>query len=336
MPPVVSILIPTHEAGEHLEACLGSARQQSHEDLEIVVVDDASGDGSHEVARRCAAADERIRVHRNDKRLGLAGNWNRCVELARGEWIKFLFQDDLLHPECLALLLPAGSRDRPLVAGRRQLLVEAGVDQATRDYFDALPDLESLFPKERFVPPERLCRALVEHLAVNFIGEPPAVLLHKSAFQRFGTFHPGMIQLADLELWARIGVWTGLSVVGETVATFRLHARSQSARNQRLQEYRKDLLDPLILYHQYGHHRGFAPLRRVAARCSPPVSFAKVTAIEAERAHRIATRAARDGDPSLLSAWEDVAGAHPRLRSSLRLSLLRLRRALGLATRPQP
>ena len=329
MPPLVSILIPTYNGAEHLEACLQSARGQSVSDLEIVVVDDASTDASFEVATRCAAGDARIKVHRNDTRLGLTNNWNRCVELAQGEWIKFLFQDDLLYPEALGLLLPAGARDRPLVTGRRQVVIEVGVDDDTREYFGGLPNLESLFAYQGFVAPEPLCKALVEHLAVNFIGEPSAVLLHGSVFERFGAFNPLMIQLADLELWARIGVQTGLAVVGETVATFRIHSRSATALNKHVQKYRKDLLDPLILYHQYAHDHGFAPLRQVAAGMQPPVSFAKVCAVEAERAHRMASRAAPDGDRSLLQAWDEVSAAHPRLRRSLRLSWLRLRRALG-------
>lgn len=323
--PLVSILVPTCNGAAYLEAALQSARLQTHANLEIVVVDDASEDDSFELARRCAAEDERIKVHRNDSRLGLARNWNRCVDLARGEWIKFLFQDDLLHEECLELLLPAGSRERPLVTGRRQLVVEAGVDADTKEYFGSLPNLESLFPGKAYIPTELLCEALVEHLATNFIGEPPTVLLHESVFRRFGTFDTHMIQLLDLELWARIGVQTGLSVVGEAVATFRLHHKSESARNKQLRAYRKDILDPLILYHQYAYDEPFAPLRQAAAAASPPVSFAKITAVEADRAWRMARN-----DPSLLPAWEEVAAAYPRLRHSLRLTWLRVRRALGV------
>jgi glycosyltransferase involved in cell wall biosynthesis len=327
--PLVSILIPTYNGAPYLEAALQSARQQSHQNLEILVVDDASEDDSVEVARRCAAEDERIKLHRNDSRLGLARNWNRCVELARGEWIKFLFQDDLLQEECLELLLPAGSRDRPLVTGRRALVIESGVDEDTKEYFGGLPNLESLFPRKAYVPPDLLCKALVQHLATNFIGEPSTVLLHRSVFERFGTFNPHMIQLADLELWARIGIHTGLCVVGETVATFRLHTSAESARNKHLHAYRKDILDPLILYCGFAYDESFAPLRQAAAALNPPVHFAKVTAVEADRAHRMATQ-----DAALMEAWEEVSNAYPRLRRSLRLSWLKLRRALGL--RPNP
>jgi glycosyltransferase involved in cell wall biosynthesis len=329
VPPLVSICIPTYNGAKHLDACLESALAQSTTDLEVVVVDDASTDTSLEVAGRHAARDERVKVHRNDVRQGLAGNWNRCVELAHGQWIKFLFQDDVLEPDALDQLLTAGGADRPLVTGRRRVVIEAGVDEDTRKYFGGLPNLEGLFPFKGWVAPEPLCAALVQHLAVNFIGEPSAVLLHRSVFTRFGRFNRLMVQLPDLELWARVGVQAGLSMVDATVATFRIHCGSASLRNLRAQKYRKDILDPLILYHQYGHAPGFEPLRRVAAAMNPPVSFAKVTAVEAERARRMAEQVAREGDPSLLSAWREVAGAYPRLRRSLRLWWVRLRRALG-------
>ena len=329
MPPLVSICIPTYNGADHLDACLQSALAQSVTDLEIVVVDDASTDASPEVARRHALTDERVRVHCNEARLGLAGNWNRSVDLAQGQWIKFLFQDDVLEPDACEQLLAAAGPDRPLVTGKRRLVIEAGVDQDTSNYFGRLPKLEGLFPSKDFVAPELLCTALVQHLAVNFIGEPSAVLLHRSVFERFGCFNPLMIQLADLEFWARIGVQTGLAVVAKTVATFRIHSRSASSANLRAQKYRKDILDPLILYHQYGHGPGFGPLRRAAWAMSPQVSFAKVTAVEAERARRMAEQAARNGEPSMLLAWREVARAHPRLRWSPRAWWLRLRHALG-------
>src|SRR5437899_12562971 len=101
MQPSVSICIPTYNGAAHLAPCLESALNQTWTDFELLIVDDASSDDTVAITEACAARDRRVRVARNPRNLGLVGNWNRCLELAKGTWIKFLFQDDLLSPACL-------------------------------------------------------------------------------------------------------------------------------------------------------------------------------------------------------------------------------------------
>ena len=81
--PLVTICVPTFRGGPWIADCLTSALGQSLTELEVVLVDDASDDDTVAVAESFAARDQRLRIHRNERRLGLARNWNRAVELAR-------------------------------------------------------------------------------------------------------------------------------------------------------------------------------------------------------------------------------------------------------------
>src|SRR6185295_8963738 len=110
--PSVSICIPLYNGAKHLNECLTSALAQTHTAFEVVLVDDGSIDDTVAIAERFANTDSRIRLCRNSKNLGLSANWRRCVELAQGEWIKFLFQDDFLTPDCLSRMLEATAEDR--------------------------------------------------------------------------------------------------------------------------------------------------------------------------------------------------------------------------------
>src|ERR1700709_90296 len=92
----LSVCIPVYNGERYLDECLRSVRDQTHADFEVVIVDDCSTDGTRDVVGHHAAQDERIRLSVNAHNRGLVGNWNRCLELASGEWIKFLFQDDVL------------------------------------------------------------------------------------------------------------------------------------------------------------------------------------------------------------------------------------------------
>ena len=100
MEPLVSICIPTHQGSRWIRDSIASALAQDYARVEVVVSDDHSTDGTAETAE--AVPDERVRVVRSDRRLGMARNWNRSVQLARGDYIKFLMQDDLLDPTCVS------------------------------------------------------------------------------------------------------------------------------------------------------------------------------------------------------------------------------------------
>src|SRR5438045_2978412 len=101
--PRVSICVPTYNGARWIGEAIESALGQTFGEFELLIVDDASTDDTLERVRR--VSDPRIRIERNERNLGLVGNWNQCVRLARGEFVKFLFQDDLLYPTCLERML---------------------------------------------------------------------------------------------------------------------------------------------------------------------------------------------------------------------------------------
>lgn len=98
---LVSVIIPAWRAEKTLAATLDSVLCQTWNDLEILVVDDASPDGTLALARRFAAKDGRVRVLAQTENGGVSKARNRGVQEARGEWIAFLDSDDLWMPDKL-------------------------------------------------------------------------------------------------------------------------------------------------------------------------------------------------------------------------------------------
>ncbi|WP_369173680.1 glycosyltransferase family 2 protein [Streptomyces sp. R28] len=90
----VSICIPVYNRPQEMERAVRSALEQTYQDIEVVVVDNASTDSTWEVLTKLAASDPRIRAHRNETVLPRVQNWRRAVELAEGEYVKLLFSDD--------------------------------------------------------------------------------------------------------------------------------------------------------------------------------------------------------------------------------------------------
>lgn len=103
--PLVTIGIPTYNRRSLLMRALASARSQSHSNLEIVVSDDGSSDGTpNEVM---TITDERVRLLTHARNVGMFGNMNACLDAARGAYFLMLSDDDYLEPRCIERLLAA-------------------------------------------------------------------------------------------------------------------------------------------------------------------------------------------------------------------------------------
>jgi glycosyltransferase involved in cell wall biosynthesis len=100
--PTVSIGVPVFNGEENLEAALTSVLDQTYEDFEVIIADNASTDATEEICRRFTRLDGRVRYVRNDKNVGVARNYNRLFELSDGRYFKWAPHDDRLSPEFLA------------------------------------------------------------------------------------------------------------------------------------------------------------------------------------------------------------------------------------------
>jgi len=104
--PIVSILVPLFNREQLVAASIKSAMSQTFTDIEIIVVDNQSSDGSYDVVAELATEDPRIKLHRNDQNIGPVRNWIQCAELASAPYSKLLFSDDLIAPSYLEKTLP--------------------------------------------------------------------------------------------------------------------------------------------------------------------------------------------------------------------------------------
>ncbi len=98
----VTVIVPVHDAEATLGTALRSLADQTHADLEILVVDDASRDASADVAAGFARADPRFRLIRQAENTGSYGARNRALAEARGEFVTVQDADDWSHPERIA------------------------------------------------------------------------------------------------------------------------------------------------------------------------------------------------------------------------------------------
>lgn len=310
-----------------MRECFESVLSQTYTSFEVVVVDDQSTDETMDIINSYAKKDPRIRVFRNEHNLGLVQNWNHCIELARGEWIKFVFQDDLLASTCVKTMLSVASPKDLMVVCNRSFIFDAipiAYKKAFLKYVD-ICQLDKLFPTTTRISPERVCELLYSHIGINFIGEPTAVMLNRDAFIKFGNFNPHFIQLCDFEYWARVGNQYGFVYVPEALATFRLHSDGTTQRNLNNFAYRMGMLESLILLHEFTYQDVFAPLRSTAFHQRPSVDFSKLFVTNRWLAYYFACCKADDSEnptPEYLIEFRKMVKDFPRIGDFRRYQLL--------------
>jgi glycosyltransferase involved in cell wall biosynthesis len=99
--PRVSIGLPVYNGERFLERAIRSVLTQTLQDLELVIGDNASSDGTERIARAAAAADPRVRYIRHPRNLGAAPNYNHTLAAARAPYFKWLAHDDAMEPSFL-------------------------------------------------------------------------------------------------------------------------------------------------------------------------------------------------------------------------------------------
>ena len=102
-PPAITVLIAVHNGLPYLESAVRSIMEQTFEDIEILIVDDASSDDSPAVLARLADEDQRIRVITLETNLRLPGALNRGLDEARAPLVARMDADDLAHPRRLEI-----------------------------------------------------------------------------------------------------------------------------------------------------------------------------------------------------------------------------------------
>lgn len=237
--PMVSLCLPTFNGAEYIAETIASALAQTYSSIEIILSDDASTDNTVDIAQGLLKTSRfPVRIFRH-ARLGLVGNWNYCVEQAKGKYIKFLFQDDLLEPDCVSELVAVAESDAyvGLVFSPRKIerrepeVLNPALEEAYKDGLDVHRGWTRLAPVQP--GPSLLSDPKLFQNPINKIGEPTTVLLTKAALESLGGFDANLTQLVDVEMWLRIMTKYKVGFVPRVLSCFRLHGKQATQANLR-------------------------------------------------------------------------------------------------------
>jgi glycosyltransferase involved in cell wall biosynthesis len=220
----ISFAIPYYSGRTFLERAIASVRSQTISDWRLIVRDDCGPDEG--VAHWLnSLGDERIAYRRNDSNLGLAGNWNACLQDATTEFVTLLHADDELLPEYGERLLTAAKSHPNAIA----LYCKAKIIDANGAAIFSLPD----FVKKFTSPPAKDRTILTGEEGVfallkgQFIFTPS--LCYRTALMKNYRFDARWRMVLDLDLLTRILI-AGEKIVGinDTLYLYRRHENNQT------------------------------------------------------------------------------------------------------------
>lgn len=185
--PVVTVLLPVHNALHYFSESLESILTQSFSDFELLVLDDASNDGSEKIARQAEAADSRVQVLRSNSKLGLSAQLNRGIAAANGQFVARMDADDISLPHRFAKQVNVMSR-RPEI-GICGCVVTEFSDDATGPRW-VLPECHDDIASLQFI------RCGFNH---------PSVMIRTDILKQYDLqYRKDYIVAQDYELWSRL------------------------------------------------------------------------------------------------------------------------------------
>jgi GT2 family glycosyltransferase len=206
------VIIPTKDRLELLMRTLSSATGQQGVDVQVIVVDDGSVDGTDEYLS--GISDPRVQSVRHQRSCGVAAARNAGLRLASGKWITFVDDDDLLAPRKLSLQIQAASEADLVLCGWYVIDARGGVRGT--------------------LPAPSVSKLEVDLLAPLPVGPPACALLRTECVRAAGGFDETFSMLADWDLWLRV-VHGGVraAVVEQPLVAARVHAGSMQMRDTR-------------------------------------------------------------------------------------------------------
>lgn len=211
--PFWSVMIPTYDPQpEFLARAVTSVLVQDPgpATMEIAVVDDGSAAVD---PRACLGADvwRRVAWFRHDRHVGMARNWNTCVERARGRWVHLLHQDDLVRPGFYERLR-AGVESAPRAAAAfcRDVVIDERGERVLGQY------------RVRATP--GIVEDWVEHVFVALRLRASALVVRRDVYETLGGFRLDLPYALDWDMWKRIAVAYPLWYEPQELACYRRHA----------------------------------------------------------------------------------------------------------------
>jgi glycosyltransferase involved in cell wall biosynthesis len=214
----IDIIVTCYNYGRFLRRCVESVLEQSHRDMRVLIIDDASTDDTPAIAAELINLDPRVSLRRRAVNRGHIPTYNEGIEWAQNEYMLLLSADDFLLPGALARAIAVLDFDPEVglvwgsfIAFRDGEPVPVGESSAGN------ADAEVLDPK-----------IFISNLAVSNCIHTATAVVRTSVQKRLGGYLPELPHAGDLEMWVRFALYSKVARVKTIQAVYRQHDSNMS------------------------------------------------------------------------------------------------------------
>jgi glycosyltransferase involved in cell wall biosynthesis len=234
--PTVSVCIPVWNGEDFIAIAIESVLQQSYINYEIIIADNASTDETVKIVEGYMQLYPQIQLHINKENIGLVGNFNACLQLAQGKYIKFLCVDDMLVRNCLEKMVRVLDENENvvLVVGGRSIIDSFGSQISSQRYSKSAQLINGH---------EVINRC---YFGTNYIGEPSAVMFRKAILNR--VFDKTLNHLMDLEMWFYLLEQGRMASLPDLLSLIRRHKNQMTFQSIKTGELIRDNLSLATIY----------------------------------------------------------------------------------------
>ncbi len=216
----MSIGIPAYNNGAYIGETIESILAQTYKNIELVIVDDNSSDNTYQVLQQYAEKDKRVKIYKNKTNLGMAGNWNRCLELCTGEFMKLVCADDLLAPNMIEYEMKI-FRKYPEV-------VLIGSDTRLVDLQGKYKGWYRRYKHSGIIDGKIVVRK--GFFSQDYFGAPQANAFRRSAYEKVGGFSPEFHYIVDYDFFVEIAKLGKIYIIHEPLNYFRVRGDSNTGQ----------------------------------------------------------------------------------------------------------
>ena len=232
----ILVFVPTYNSEKYLRECLDSVLNQTFQDWECVISDDASTDKSVEIAREYEKKDSRFRVLTHEKNIGAANNWNRARENNNSFATKILCADDYLGIDAFGIQLEILKRNRTAIVFSERFII--------------FPNKKKLHPRlPKYANRISFNDAFKYYInsGRNIFGEPVASLFRTDCFVKSEGFDAKFEYALDTSGYMAIARGHDVTFDNHVVGTFRVSSNQLSHKMKRKQfSHDFDFIDHLV------------------------------------------------------------------------------------------
>ncbi len=188
--PLISVCIPVFDGANFIRESVESILNQTEKNFELLVVDNCSTDQTVKIV--AGYDDPRIRLCVNPRNVGLIANFNKCIELAKGDFIVLLPHDDVLLPTALEAFSQA-------------LLADSDIGLAYSSFYS----IDERGNKLRLMSRDREDRVMTGNEAFAMLAEGCPIqcaMTRRDVYSRLGSWDTTLIMTCDWDMWCRIAL----------------------------------------------------------------------------------------------------------------------------------